>query len=102
MRGFCRRGQLSPPDSRGLVVRPLGSCLEDTVYVGRIDRGLGGGIGVKAGILIKKGGIWWSNGMVLQSNDRCGYWPRDYLWGNRIAGMGFRVPRRLEDEIGGL
>ena len=40
-------------------------------------------------ILIKNGGIWWSNGLAPQSNDRCGDWPRDlFVWlpecGNEI------------------
>ena len=53
----------------------------------------------KGSIWIKMDGIFLSKGMAPQSNHRCGYWPRDFVVGNQIAGRGFRIPGGLEDEI---
>ncbi len=59
-------------------------------------------IGQKGAKWSNNAGIRWSNGLAPQSNDRCGYWPKDYLCDNRIAGMGFWIPGRLEEEMGEL
>ena len=56
--------------------------------------------GGKVGILMIYGGMGPSNRLVLQSNHGSCNWPRNYLYENRNARMGFVVLMELEYRMG--
>ena len=58
------------------------------------------GIVEKGAVLIQKGGFGSSKGIGIQGNHRHEYKPKDYLYENQIAVIGFLVLIGLKEEVG--